>query len=391
MASIELNDQQEEAVRLGCSWWLRRHKQVFEISGPAGSGKTTLVYSLMERMNIKRENVLFVAFVGKAAMELSRKGNNAQTIHSTIYDLVEVPVLDDDGELIIKNGRVKRRPMFQKKPEVPSNIELFVIDEGGMVNKEIALDILSYGIPVLVLGDLDQLPPVIGDAFFLRNPDVILTKVMRQAEGDPIIHLSQMAKKGIYIPTGKYGDRCYVVMKDQITDDIMKSADIIICGKNKTRENINRHVRYNILGRTQDHPYIGDKIICRQNNWKLKIENDLFLINGMNGYIENIYLDTYNGKHINIDFRPEFLENECFRNIQIDYKYLFMDFEERKNQGRGYVNRFEFGYAITAHLSQGSQYDKVLLFNERMGDERFYRKWLYTAITRAKTHLILSL
>lgn len=391
MIGIELNSQQEDAVRLASRWWISRNKQVFEISGPAGSGKTTLVHVLMQNMNIKPENVLFMAFVGKAAMELSRKGNNAQTIHSTIYDLQEVLVLDDDGNVIMVNGRAKRRPAFVRKPQIDPNIQLLVIDEGGMVNKEIALDVLSFGLPVLVLGDLDQLPPVIGDAFFLRDPDVILTQIMRQAEGDPIIHLSQLAKKGIYIPKGKYGDRCYVIDRADVTDDMMKMADIIICGKNKTRDNLNYHVRHNILGRKEPHPYIGDKIICRQNNWKLKIENDLFLINGMNGYIQDIYLDSYNGKHINIDFRPEFLEEEYFKNIKIDYRYLFMSHEAKKNQGRSFVNRFEFGWAITAHLSQGSQYDKVLLFNERLGDNIYYRKWLYTAITRAKTHLLLVL
>lgn len=391
MMGIELNNEQENAVRLGCRWWMSRNKQVFEISGPAGSGKTTLVHILMERMNIDHKNVLFMAFVGKAAMELSRKGNNAQTIHSTIYDLHEIPVLDDEGNLITVNGRPKMRPVFVTKPIIDPSIQLLVIDEGGMVNKEIALDILSFGIPVLVLGDLDQLPPVIGEAFFLKNPDVILTQVMRQAEGDPIIHLSQMAKKGIYIPTGKYGDRCYVVMKEDISDELMTSADIVICGKNKTRDRLNRHIRYDILGRTKDQPYIGDKIICRQNNWKLKIENDLYLINGMNGYIENIYLDSYNGKTINIDFRPEFIKDDYFKNIKIDFRYLFMDFETKQTQGRSFVNRFEFGWAITAHLSQGSQYDKVLLFNERLGNEQYYRKWLYTAITRAKTHLVIAI
>lgn len=386
-----LNEQQEEATKLARKWWISRDKQVFEISGPAGSGKTTIVHHLMESINLSNDEVLFMAFVGKATMELSRKGNNAQTIHSTIYDLEELPVFDDEGKMIMVNGRPKTRPYFVKKPSIPPNIKLLVIDEGGMVNKEIALDILSFNIPVLVLGDLDQLPPVIGDSFFLKNPDVILTQIMRQAEGDPIIHLSQMAKKGIYIPTGKYGDRCYVVMKENITDEIMTSADIIICGKNSTRDNLNYHIRHNILKRKNDHPYIGDKIICRQNNWKLSIENDLFLINGMNGYIEAIYLDSYNGKTINIDFRPEFLKNSMFRNITIDYKYLFMDFNQKKSQGRSFYNRFEFGWAITAHLSQGSQYDKVLIMNERMGTHDYYRKWLYTAITRAKTHLILAL
>lgn len=389
---MELNNEQIIAVREASKWWKSRTKQVFEISGPAGSGKTTLVYILMENMNINPENVLFMAFVGKAAMELKRKGNNAKTIHSTIYDLEEVPLLDETGCLQFNaNGKVKKQPTFVKKPILDDNIELIVIDEGGMVNKDIALDLLSYNIPTLVLGDLDQLPPVIGQPFFLVNPDVILTKPMRQAENSPIIMLSQMAKNGVPIPLGDYGDGCRVIDCSQVTDELLMSADIILCGKNKTREDINNHIRYNILKRSNQYPCVGDKIICRQNNWKLSILDDLFLINGMNGYIEDIYLDTYNGKKINIDFRPEFLDFDYFKNIPIDFNFLFMNQEEKKFAGRGYVNRFEFGWAITTHLAQGSQYDNVVLFVEKMGSRSYFNKWLYTAITRAKKKITIVL
>lgn len=390
--SFELNGQQKLAVKGGKEWFLKGTKPTFEISGPAGSGKTSIVYAITEELGLDDDAVLFMAFVGKATMELSMKGNNAKTIHSTIYDLIEVPVLDADGVMIMKNGRPKLKPQFVKKPSLPENIKLLVLDEGGMVNKELGRDILSYGIPLLVLGDLDQLPPVFGESLFLFRPDVILTEIMRQAKGDPIIHLSQMAKKGIHIPIGKYGERCYVIDKSQISDEMLTGADTIICGRNKTRDQLNKHIRYNILNRTQDNPMYGDKIICRQNNWNLSLGNGIFLINGMVGTIEDINLQSYNKNSIKIDFRPDFVTegDDIFKNIEIDFKYLFMNHEEKKQAPRSYYNRFEFGWAITTHLSQGSQYPKVLLFNERMGDQRYYNRWLYTAITRAKTHLVIG-
>ena len=389
--NIEFNEEQIDTIERTIDWWKRKHKPSWEISGPAGSGKTTLVYTIMERLGIKHENVVFMAFVGKAAMELQRKGNNAKTIHSTIYNLEEIPILDESGQLTFNsNGKVKKRPSFVKKPYLPNNIELLVLDEGGMVNKEIALDILSYGIPLLVLGDLNQLPPVIGEPYFLVNPDCILRKPMRQKENSPIIKLSQMAINGEEIPFGEYGDNCKVIPEDEITDKMLLEADIILCGRNSTRDGLNNYIRKVLLKRKTDIPYIGDKVICRQNNWNLSILDDLCLINGMNGTIEGLYLDSYNGKKINIDFKPDFLDFEYFKNIPIDFPFLFMNFEEKKMAGRGYVNRFEFGWAITTHLSQGSQYDKVLIIDEKMGTKSYYKKWLYTAITRAKKEVWIA-
>lgn len=385
---FELNSQQAEAVRLGQKWWKSGTSQVFEISGPAGSGKTTIIKTLTEMLGLDKEDVLFMAYVGKAAMVLARQGNLAQTIHSSIYDLTDVPKVDDEGNFIMKNGRIETRMGFVKKHSLPSNIKLIVIDEGSMVNKEIAEDVLSFGIPVIVLGDLNQLPPVIGSPYFLIQPDVVLTQIMRQAEGNPIIHLSQKAIKGEYIDFGKYGDMCYVIEKDEVTNNLMKSSDIIICGKNATRDDINRYYRKEILGIDKPFPVRGDKIVCRQNNWKEKIDGNIFLINGLIGYVEHVYPETFKKKTIDIDFKPEFTDN-YFEKLTIDFPYLFEKWENKDNK-RSYYNRFEFAHAITCHISQGSQFNKVLLYNERFGDRQTYNKWLYTGITRAVNGLVLA-
>ena len=204
---IILNDQQEECINKAIKWFNNvSSKQTFEISGPAGSGKTTIVKAIIEKLNLRIEDVLFVAYVGKAALQLSRSGVNGRTIHSTFYDIVFKPVKDEEGNVIIKNGRVITRPEFVKKERIPSNIKLIVIDEAPMVNDTFGNDIESFGVPIICLGDLQQLPPVIGNSKYLVRPDYVLTKVMRQAEGNPIIYLSQLASRGEPIPYGKYGD-----------------------------------------------------------------------------------------------------------------------------------------------------------------------------------------
>jgi exodeoxyribonuclease-5 len=152
-------------------------------------------------MDLKHQEVLFMAFVGKATMALARKGNFAKTIHSSVYDLIDVPRIDPEGNIMQKNGRILTTFAFVRKEKLPDEVKLLVVDEGSMVAGPMAEDILSFGLPVVVLGDLDQLPPVFGSSYFLVKPDVILTQVMSKRRRS-IIMLSQMAIKGLPFKVG---------------------------------------------------------------------------------------------------------------------------------------------------------------------------------------------
>ena len=387
--NFELTSQQKIAKEKTLQWWKSRDKQVFEISGAAGTGKTTIVYTLIDELGLDHDDVLFMAYVGKATLALAMKGNFAQTIHSSIYELRKVPMTDDLGNVVLENNRVVDKLEFVKKDYLPSNIKLIVVDEGAMVPENIAKDILSFDIPVIVLGDNNQLPPIFGNSYFLNSPDVELTEPMRQALDSPIIYLALRAMKGEYIKMGKYGNS-YVIRKNMIQDKMLTNSDIVICGRNRTRDDLNRRIREDILKIDKPYPVIGDKVICRKNNWNRRLMDNIFLINGMVGYIEDIDMESFNGRTIRIDFRPEFLKNKMFENIEIDYEYLTMPFN-KKTKVRSYYDQFEYAYAITTHLSQGSEYDNVFIYDEVMGDREFYRKWLYTAITRASNGLILAL
>ena len=387
---MKLTDQQAEALKKAKYWYTTRNKQVFEISGAAGTGKTSVVYFLVDELKINHEDVLFVAFVGKATLALARKGNNAKTIHSAIYDAVEIPRLDEKGKPIIINNRPMTTIEFVKKEKLPDNIKLIVVDEAGMVSEKLALDILSFGIPVIALGDNNQLDPIFGQRFFLAKPDVELTEPMRQSADSPIIYLAHRAMKGKPIKIGKYGNNCYVINKSMITDNMLSKSDIVICNRNKTREELNTYIRHNILKIDTDVPKIGEKLICTQNNWTRCIDDNIYLINGMIGYVENVYLDTYNGRTLTIDFRPDFLEYDYFKKVKIDFNNLITKYENRTNK-RSYYDLFEYGYAVTIHKYQGSEADKVFIYSEPYGTADFRRKALYTAITRAKKFLILAI
>lgn len=391
--SIELNTEQIHAIYDMESWWNSRDKQVFEISGAAGTGKTTLVRYLIERLGLKYDEVLFVAFMGKAASQLARNGLPAKTIHSAIYDLVKVPERDENGKIIIKeNGKVKTIKKFVLKDRIGKHIKLIVLDEGSMVNEDIGKDLLSFDLPVIVLGDLNQLPPVFGNSFFLRKPDVILRKIMRQAEGDPIIWLSQEILNGRKLKPGIYG-KSAVIRREEINEDNFVNSSIVITGTNRLRYSINTKFREEFKQiKNLEIPQYGEKLICRKNNWHKMIDDGIFLTNGTTGFVDYVDKASYNGKTMTIDFRPDFTKT-AFKNITFDYKHLYAD-PMKEDEPFSYFNdKMEFAYAITVHSSQGSQWEKVLFLDESyiMRDEFSRRSFEYTGITRARSSIIIAI
>lgn len=389
--SIELTKGQYKAIKKGKTWYNNRTKQCFEISGKAGTGKTTVVFTLMQELGISIENVLFVTYIGKATLPLRMNGLHAKTIHSACYDVQRRKLLDADGmPIILPNGNIKYKMQFVKRESLSPKIKLIVVDEAGMVPKSMAKDLKSFGLPIITLGDKRQLDPVFGKPYFLRNPDVDLTEIMRQAKGDPIIYLADLAERGVNIECGKYGSRCFVTDESLLKyQQIYTKSDIILCSKNKTREKINNIIRYDINRYDSYLPVLGEKMVCRKNNWDENI-GEISLINGLFGYVVNTYYETYNGDTMKIDFMPECIR-DWFEYVPIDLEYLKATHEEKKQINTMFPkgNLFEYGYSCTVHLSQGSQYGYVLLIDEPMGDNEFMKKVRYTGITRAKNTLVM--
>ena len=384
--AIEFNEQQIYALYDIEKWWHHSTKQVYELSGAAGTGKTTLIKYFIERMNIPLNRVAFVAYMGKASMQMARNGLPAQTIHSLIYEYKKVPETDENGEYVFrKNGRPKMTMGFVLKEKLEKDIDLIVVDEGSTVDEKTGKDILSFGIPVIVLGDLNQLPPVYGKPIFLTNPDYILTQVMRQEEGNPIVWLAHRVLDGESLPLGVYG-KSSVIGKADLNNYILKEADVVLTASNKLRNEVNKMFREQITPvRKLDAPNLGEKIICRRNNWKKSIDDVIYLTNGTVGTVTYVDIESFDGDKIKIDFKPDFLQKK-FKNLFIDYKRMFGNPGDKQEMKKGprKIDAFEFAYAITTHLSQGSQYNNVVFLNERTHfDKETYKKLQYTAITRA--------
>jgi chaperonin GroEL (HSP60 family) len=132
---------------------------------------------------------------------------------------------------------------------------------------------------------------------------------MRQAEGNPIIYLSQLASRGDHIPYGKYGDKCYVIPKDKVNDNMLLNADMILTPTNASRASINKYIREELRGIDSDLPVVGEKLICRKNNRNRIIGDGVYLVNGMLGYVVQSDKSSFNGTTLDIAFSPDFNEN----------------------------------------------------------------------------------
>lgn len=374
-------------------WYMDNKEQIYELVGYAGTGKSTVIAALIERLGLDPDvDVINVAYTGQASMVLKRKGLNSSTIHTAIYDVVDVPKLDDMGEPIVQMGRPVTKMEFRLKPCIGGSIKLIVVDEASMVPQSIKTDLESFGIRIIALGDLGQLPPVIGKPAFLRNPNARLTEIKRTSETSPIVLLSKLAREGKPIPYGVYSDSVIVIPKDELTDEMLKKADAVICGRNSTRDDLNRYIREEIFKRRGALPVHNDKLICRRNNRKITVD-DISLVNGLVGTVYNpISLEGFTSRSFNMDFQPYFMDLKYFEEIKIDYRYFKANAASRRE---GFFpnydgEKFEYGYALTCHLTQGGQYDNVVIYEEVL-NKATHKQWLYTAITRAVNGLILAI
>jgi exodeoxyribonuclease V len=350
--------QQDAALKAVAEWLRRGDRPVFRLFGYAGTGKTTLAKHIAEHVD---GEVAFGAYTGKAALVLRTKGcTDASTIHSMIYRSRES---DENG------------PQFVINRQSPaSKADLIVIDECSMVDAELGRDLLSFGKPVLVLGDPAQLPPVKGGGFFTdAEPDVMLTEVHRQARDNPIIRLSMTIRDGGRLPLGRHGES-RVLSRREIDAAEVTRADQVLVGLNRTRRLYNARIR-EILGFRDPMPAAGEKLVCLRND-KTK-----GLLNGGTWSIQA--LRGIRNDFIRMDVLPD--DDARRRSVEVAVHKAFFEGTEEEVPFilRKESDEFTYGYALTVHKAQGSQWDDLVLFDESYAFREHRSRWLYTALTRA--------
>lgn len=417
--AFELGKDQKIAMGKMSDWWDSGNDQEFRLAGVAGSGKSSIIKMLIDDIvkrnrNSKKHtikgdlsflnsflgdgsgskfNVAWCCPTGKAALVLRTKGMPATTIHKLIYKPMPNP----------KTGKM----MFQLKPKGElADIDMIVIDEASMVTFQQHMDLLSFGKPVVFVGDHFQLPCVTPqediitwgaqarDFNLMRDAHTFMNEIHRQAEGNAIIHLATMARNKKQIENKIYGAGIGKFAASRMKMSGMVKADQVLCGFNRTRDELNDRFRQ-YLGMTGNYPKTGDKLICLKNNY------DEGLINGLIGTCPE---DTdFESKvlmpgSVRLNFQSE--DGSCnFRGGATRRHFDADAIEHLKMQGDNAweeeLQHFDFGYAISVHKAQGSQWDYPILINERFGgdgtkeDDDTYWRWLYTGITRAAERLII--
>lgn len=371
--------EQEHITKLRC-FYVDNPNHIFITGDYVPTHNTTVLNLVIEKLGLDESEYITAAYCGKAALNLQQHNLPSCTVHSLIYHTILEKVKSTDEE--IENGEppVKMKFHFVLKDVLPANLRLIAIDEATMINNDMRDKILSFGLPVIFIGDMNQLPPIFGVSDVMLNPDFTLTKIMRQAEGNPIIQLSQMILNDDYYDLGDYGNSKVVDYVD-FDKHLLTDYDMILCGKNKTRDKMNSRIINDILLKDSLVPFIGAKVVNRQNNWDVAV-NGISLTNGLVGYITNLSKKTAYKGYYTIDFRPDFMDAE-FEGLHIDPRYIQSDYEVRKSYGLTKFEKFEYAYCITTHISQGSQYNRVLFFDEPFHDAEVTKKLRYTAITRA--------
>ncbi len=362
---MQWSPQQDAALKAVGAWLKAGDRQVFRLFGYAGTGKTTLARHISEDAG---GEVCFAAYTGKAAHVMRSKGaKGAGTIHSLIY---RSRGEDENGPTFVLND-----------DSAAGKAALIVIDECSMVDAEIGRDLLSFGTPVLVLGDPAQLPPIAGGGFFTEaEPDVMLTEVHRQAADDPIIRLSMIVREGGTLEPGAYGASS-VIGRDELDPDAVLDADQVLVGRNNTRRSYNARIRQ-LLDREGSVPVAGDTLVCLRNDRKRGLLNgSLWQVDGVRKPRKGLLRYTLSPEDEGTGKRRTVVSiNPAFFDGTADSLPL----AERRRS-----DEFDFGYVLTVHKAQGSQWDDVVLFDESFAFREHRSRWLYTGITRAATRLTI--
>jgi exodeoxyribonuclease-5 len=361
---MEWSGEQQAALERVGGWLRAGEPQVFRLFGFAGVGKTTLARHVAQDA---RGEAAFAAFTGKAALVMRAKGcAGATTIHALIYRATEA----DDGA-----------PKFTLNHDGPaSRAGLIVIDECSMVDADLGRDLLSFGKPILVLGDPAQLPPVKGGGFFTEaEPDVMLEEIHRQAKDDPIIRLSAEVRAGASPAYGRYGDSS-VIRRGDIPPGAVLAADQVLVGLNRTRRLYNRRIR-ELLGKKEPLPEAGDRLVCLRN------DRAKGLINGGLWRVDS--LQPMRKDFVRMTLKPEDETGRASVKVAVLRQFFEGGEQDLAFPQRRESDEFDFGYALTVHKAQGSQWDDVMVFDESYAFGEHRNRWLYTGLTRAARRVTL--
>lgn len=417
---------------------------LYILRGYAGTGKTSLVKTLVRTLPTIGMKYVLLAPTGRAAKILSNyTKQSASTIHRRIYQVISFP----DGTMRISRGENK------------SKNTLFIVDEASMIGeqrefggKSLLDDLLEYVFSgeqcrLLLIGDTAQLPPVESnespalDCDYLKSQFPItaatfeLTEVKRQALESGILYnatqIRERLKKNAYeyhLPlfetegfadTRKIEPETFEEMLYKVFSENTDNEAVIVCKSNKRANMFNQAIRGRILN-IEGEIATGDRLMVVKNNYYWANGNAAisFIANGdmaelrkINrfeelygfrfadvelGFVDypdqpnieaKILLETLNSNSASL---TEEVSHRLYAAIEEDYMDIPNRRERYKEMRKNpWFNALQvkFAYALTCHKTQGGQWNTVFIdsaFNQKEELETEDLRWIYTALTRAQ-------
>lgn len=400
---ISYTRDQETALREIAAFLSNDKGAIYILAGYAGTGKTTIAENIINYAQDLHKECLVTAPTNQAVKVIKDKLEDInvafKTLHSILYGCPD----PDTGQWI---------PSVSFKPG-----HVVLVDEASMLSRTVYDDlrqaIHAAKAKVIFVGDSFQLEPVGDDSKILQYKNFELTQVKRQGAGSEILSLATCLRslKQTVIPTESCGN-VRIAEKQTVARAFLLSVlhnenSIFIVGTNKARLVLNKKARQVKFGeKVTDMPQNGDRLLFIGNGTVFvngdKMILDQAVVIGttllpikeagkkfpaavkayllMNGKHKIVFLPSvekssvYHGQFVNAD--KKFPEDWCEKNINT-HKY-----ELSKE-----VSIATYGYVVTAHKSQGSQWEKVFVHQDAFRDNP---RWLYTAITRAEKELTVT-
>jgi exodeoxyribonuclease-5 len=447
---IVLSPSQRAAIDKAAGWYKRgrERQQVFRLFGYAGTGKSTVQRVMLDELGVNPDDVLFLAPTGKAAAVLVDKGHHAQTIHRALYtqtgendDVYEalsaeretimaklrLNSLENRGAYVrrlaavetqMRSGEARSKPEFSFRgtTAISPRVKIIIIDECSMVKNDMFRDLLSLELPILLVGDPGQLPPVDRDdktpslALTGSTPDVMLREVVRQDGDSTLLRLASSIRDGRMFDFGASEDD-HVSYLDgrgcrgdigRISDKLdvdLSYFNQIICGRNKTRSALNDYMR-------KAHGITGDLPVGEKNEKLVSTKNifigEHFIANGASISVREdrrrrgevtVWGHDFAIDHpvtvTSIDGRPTNIPGASLWKLPFESEEEYFSRSKSEEKAAKQLMQATWSWAITAHASQGSEWPTVCVFDESDCFKEHRLRWLYTAITRASKDLLI--
>ncbi len=392
---------QLEALSIFRTWYEKKQykkQQILRIGGAAGVGKGVLIQYIMDLYKFDIRSCWVVAYTGQAVNVLRQRGIQAKTIHSSFMAAKEVPLYDEYGRPITRDGIPLVTTKFVPLKKISKKVKLIICDEYSFVPEDLEKLMAKHGVPILALGDPFQLPPVTGkQCFEMEDLDYVLTEIMRQHKDSEIVDLATRIREHDKIDPYKYNREVFFANPMKTIEDTFltyracfRHAGMNICATNKQRQIITDLYREYIVKTDSPYPVAGERMICRRNDWNLTV-GDFPLTNGTTGIcmsdVSRSNIDRKRGTYV-MDFQPNFINNDYFDNLVCNFKFLDLPFGDKIMTRIDEGHMVEFGHAITVHLSQGSSAPGVTFMDGYRRDQEYMARLRYTAVTRATQWLV---